>query len=376
MIENSLQILNALGQSVWLDDIGRELISSGKLQSFIGMDGIRGLTSNPSIFKKAIKDTQAYADDIIAMSKAGRNAENVYDELTWSDVQAAADEFRPIYYKSDGNDGYVSLEVNPHLAHDTHGTIADAHRLWLALDRPNVMIKVPATDEGIPAIEQLIRRGMNVNVTLLFGIKRYRQVMEAYISGLETRIAQGKPIKHIDSVASFFISRIDTKIDPLLDQLFEQAPQVADLAKQLTGNVAISSAKIAYQIHREMFTSVRFKKLEQQGANVQRLLWASTGTKNPQYSDVKYVEALIGPNTVTTIPEETLDAYRDHGYPKDRLKHDSERAFWVFERLSELGIDMNEMAEQLEGEGVTKFTEAFDQLILNLSDTVDTPGHK
>jgi len=376
MIENSLQILETLGQSVWLDDIGRELITSGKLRSFIGLDGVRGLTSNPAIFEKAITGTRAYVDDIVAKSEAGKKVDDIYNELTFGDIQAAADEFRSIYYKSDGNDGYVSLEVNPHLAHDTNGTIADAHRLWLALDRPNIMIKVPATDEGVPAIEQLISRGINVNVTLLFGITRYRQVMEAYICGLETRIAQGKPIKHVNSVASFFISRIDTKIDPLFDRLIEQVSQVTDLAKQLTGNVGISSAKIAYHIHREIFTSARFKKLEQHGANIQRLLWASTGTKNPLFSDVKYVEALIGPNTVTTIPADTLDAYRDHGCPKDRLEQDSDRAFWLFERLGELGIDMDEIAKQLESEGVNKFVGAFDQLILSLAQTVNTVGHK
>jgi len=238
------------------------------------------------------------------------------------------------------------------------------------------MIKVPATDEGIPAIEQLISKGINVNVTLLFGIARYRQVMEAYISGLEKRVEQGISIKHVDSVASFFVSRIDSKMDPIIDDLKSHASQVSDLAKQLTGNVAIASAKIAYHIHHEMFTSARFKKLEEYGANIQRLLWASTGTKNTNYSDVKYVEALIGPNTIDTIPVATLDAYIDHGCPKDRLEQDSDRAFWLFERLDEVGIHMDEIAKQLEVDGVNKFTDAYDQLLLSLLHTIDVAGQK
>jgi len=373
MKNNPLKQLGTLGQSIWLDYIRRDLIASGGLRGLIEKDGLRGMTSNPSIFEKAIVESHDYDEDIRAMVREGKSTEAIYEALSQHDVQSAADEFRPLYDRTDGKDGYVSLQVNPHLARDTNGTIKEARRLWAALDRPNVFIKVPATANGLPAIQQLISEGISVNVTLLFGLSRYRQVAEAYIAGIEARVAQGKPAKHVASVASFFVSRIDALVDPLLEKVSAQGGKQADLAKRLRGQVAIASAKMAYQIYKEMFGSDRFKKLAAQGARVQRLLWASTSTKNPDYSDVKYVEALIGPDTVNTAPLETLDAYRDHGEPKARLEQDVKQARWVLERLPELGISIDNVTRQLEDEGVEKFNQSFDKLMETL--TQRSPQH-
>ena len=290
----------------------------------------------------------------------GKGVNAIYEALSQRDVQNAADMFRPVYDKTAGNDGYVSLEVNPHLAHDTKGTVEEAHRLWKTLDRPNVFIKIPATTEGLSAIQELISEGINVNVTLLFGLPRYRHVAEAYLAGLAARAARGKPLQHVASVASFFVSRIDALVNPLLEKVIAQGGKEADLAKKARGHVAIASAKMAYQIYKEMFWSGRFKELAVQGARVQRLLWASTSTKNPDESDVKYVEALIGPDTINTVPLATLDAYRDHGDPKARLEEDIEKARLILERLPELGISLDHVTQQLEDEGVEKFNKPFD----------------
>jgi transaldolase len=363
MSVNPLKELGTFGQSLWLDYIRRDLIASGKLRRLIEEDGIRGMTSNPSIFEKAIADSHDYDEDIRAIAFSGKGAETIYETLSQQDVQKAADEFRPLYDRTDGKDGYVSLEVNPHLAHDTKGTIEEARRLWAALGRPNVLIKVPATAYGLPAIQQLIGEGISVNVTLLFGLPRYRQVAEAYIAGLEARAAQGQPLKHLASVASFFVSRIDTLVDPLLEKLIAPGCKESDLARKAHGQIAIASAKMAYQIYKQIFAGDRFTKLAAKGAQVQRLLWASTSTKNPDYSDVKYVEALIGPDTVDTAPLETLDAYRDHGEPKARLEHDVKEARWVLDRLPELGISIDNVTRQLEDEGVEKFIKPFDKLM-------------
>jgi transaldolase len=368
MKDNPLRELAALGQSIWLDYIRRNLIVSGELRRLIEEDGLRGMTSNPSIFEKAIAESHDYDEDIRAMALKGKNAEAIYEALSQRDVQSAADEFQPLYDATDGKDGYVSLEVNPHLAHDTTGTIEEARRLWTALNRPNVLIKVPATADGLPAIQQLISEGISVNVTLLFGLPRYRQVADAYIAGIEARAAQGKPVKHVASVASFFVSRIDTLVDPLLEKQIVQGGWDADIAKQMQGQVAIASAKMAYQIYKDIFGSARFKKLDDQGARPQRLLWASTGTKNPDYSDVKYVESLIGPETVNTVPVETLDAYRDHGDSKARLEEDIEQASDVLERLPKFHISIDTVTQQLEDEGVEKFNKPFDKLMDTLKD--------
>ena len=373
MKNNPLKQLGALGQSIWLDYIRRDLIASGGLRRLIEEDGLRGMTSNPAIFEKAIAESHDYDEEIRAMALEGKGAEAIYETLSQRDVQSAADEFRPLYDSTDGNDGYVSLEVNPHLAHDTNGTIDEARRLSAALNRPNVLIKVPATAAGLPAIRQLISEGISVNVTLLFGLPRYRQVVEAYIAGIEARIAQGKPVKHIASVASFFLSRIDALVDPQLDILIAQGGKNADFANKAHGQTAIASAKMAYQIYKEIFVSDRFRKLAARGARVQRLLWASTSTKNPDYSDVKYVEALIGADTVNTAPLETLDAYRNHGKPKARLEQDPEEAGQVLERLPELGISIDNVTQQLEDEGVEKFIKPFDKLMKTLAQS--SPRH-
>jgi transaldolase len=373
MSGNPLNRLGTLGQSIWLDYIRRDLMASGELRRLIDEDGLRGMTSNPSIFEKAIADSHDYDGDIRAMAMEGHGADAIYETLSQRDVESAADQFRPLYDRTDGQDGYVSLEVNPHLAHDTKGTIEEARRLWAALNRPNVLIKVPATANGLPAIQQLIGEGISVNVTLLFGLPRYRQVAEAYVAGIEARAAQGEPVKHLASVASFFVSRIDALVDPLLEKLIAQGSKEVDLAKRARGQVAIASAKMAYQIYKEIFGSDRFRKLAARGARAQRLLWASTSTKNPDYSDVKYVEALIGPDTVDTAPLETLNAYRDHGEPEARLEQGVEEARRVLERLPELGIDIDKVTRQLEDEGVAKFNKPFDKLMEALTQKSPQP---
>jgi transaldolase len=370
MKDSPLTRLGALGQSIWLDYIRRDLIVSGELRRLIEEDGLRGMTSNPSIFEKAIAGSHDYDEDIRVMALEGKGVKAIYEALSQRDVQSAADEFRPLYDKTEGMDGYVSLEVNPHLAHDTRGTMEEARRLWAALNRPNVLIKVPATAEGLPVIQQLISEGINVNVTLLFGIPRYRQVVEAYLAGVEARASQAKPVKTVASVASFFVSRIDALVDPLLERLIAQGAEDADLAKTLHGQVAVASAKVAYQIYKEMFDSDRFRKLADRGALTQRLLWASTSTKNPEYSDVKYVESLIGRDTVDTAPVETLDDYRDHGEPKDRIEQEVVKARWMLDRLPELGISIDRVTQQLEDEGVEKFSESFDKLMETLRKAV------
>ena len=363
---NPLKKIETLGQSIWLDYIRRDLIASGELKRLIEEDGLRGMTSNPAIFEKAIAGSNIYDQDIREMALKRKDIKAIYEALSQRDVQNAADEFRSVYEKTDDKDGYVSLEVSPHLAYDTKGTIEEARRLWAALNRPNVFIKVPATSDGLPAIQQLISEGINVNVTLLFGLPRYRQVAQAYIAGLEARAAEGKPVKHIASVASFFLSRIDTLVDPLVEKFIEPGSKKAEIAKKVHGQVAISSAKVAYQIYKEIFGSNRFKKLADKGARVQRLLWASTSTKNPDYSDVKYIEAIIGSDTVNTLPLETIDAYRDHGDPKLRLEQDVEEANWIMARLPKLGINIDKVTQQLEDEGVNKFAEPFDKLMESL----------
>ncbi len=369
---NPLRELETLGQSIWLDYIRRDLVAGGELRRLIEEDGLSGMTSNPSIFEKAIAGSHDYDEDIRALVLEGKGVKAIYEALSQRDVQSAADLFRPLYDKTEGADGYVSLEVDPHLAHDTKGTMEEARRLWAALDRPNVFIKVPATAEGLPVIRQLVSEGININVTLLFGIPRYRQVVEAYLSGLEARAAQALPVKTVASVASFFVSRIDSLVDPLLEKLFAPGGQDADLPRRLHGQIAVANAKLAYQIYKEVFGGDRFRKLADQGARTQRLLWASTSTKNPEYSDVKYVESLIGRDTVNTVPVETLDDYRDHGEPRARIEQDIEKAGWMLARLADLGISIDQATQRLEDEGVEKFGKSFDQLTETLRKAVST----
>jgi transaldolase len=367
MSTNPLRQLEQFGQSIWLDYIRRDLIAGGGLKRLIDEDGLRGMTSNPAIFEKAIVDSKDYDSEIQAMAAKGMEPLAIYDELSQTDVRRAADVFRTVYDGTAGLDGYVSLEVNPHLARDTQGTEKEARRLWAGLARPNVLIKVPATSQGLHAIRTLTSEGISVNVTLIFGLGRYREVAEAYIAGLESLAAQGKPLKPVASVASFFISRIDTMVDGLLDLELTKGAGEAELAKRLRGRIAIASAKKAYLIYKELFGSGRFKKLADKGARPQRLLWASTSSKNPADSDVKYVEALIGADTVNTAPLETINAYRDHGRPEARLESGAPEAGETLDSLRTLGINLDQVTQKLEDEGVEKFNQPFDKLIASLA---------
>ena len=366
MNENTLKKLEALGQSVWLDYIRKDMFASGELRRLIEEDGLHGITSNPSIFENAIAESNLYDNDIYSLVQKKTDINEIYETLSIKDVTTAADEFRSVYEKTSGEDGFVSLEVNPHLAYDTSETIKEARRLWNIVDRPNIFIKVPATEEGLPAIRQLISEGINVNITLLFGLPRYRQVAEAYIAGIKSRIDQGEPVINVTSVASFFLSRIDGVIDPLEETYAASVGEQAHFAASIKGQVAISSAKIAYTIYKEIFESNEFRNLAGHGARPQRLLWASTSTKNPDYSDTKYIDALIGKNTINTIPPATLNAYRLHGKPALRLEDHIKRACWVMSELTELHIDIDSITKKLESDGVEKFIKAFDKLMETL----------
>jgi transaldolase len=370
MTANPCVLLGQFGQSLWLDYIQRSLITSGALKKMITQDGLKGMTSNPSIFEKAIVESHDYDETIRKLVNEGKNVDEIYQTLSQQDVQMAADEFRPVYERTDGVDGMVSIEVNPHLAHDTDGTIEEARRLWKEINRPNIFVKVPATLQGLPAIEQLISEGININVTLLFGLGRYKEVAAAFLAGLQRRAERGLPLKNIASVASFFLSRIDVLLDPVLESLIKQGGEKAELAKKLHGRIAIASAKIAYQIYKELFSPEKFKPFFDKGARTQRLLWASTSTKNPAYSDVKFGEALIGPNTVNTVPVETFNKYKDHGKPALTLEQDVDQAFWIFEQLPKVSIAIDKATQQLEDEGVQKFIEPFDKLMDSLKTAV------
>lgn len=365
---NPLTNLQNYGQSIWLDYIERNMILSGEMKRLIDEYGIRGVTSNPSIFNKSISRGEAYNAAIEALVSEGKDAFEIYNALVCEDIITAADLFREIYDKSEGGFGYVSLEVNPHFAYDTQGTIMEARRLWTFLNRPNVMIKVPGTKEGLIAVRELISEGININVTLLFGLPQYGEVQKAYLSGLEGRLKQDRSIGYIRSVASFFLSRIDLAIDSLLDDLVKKGSIKAEKAESLKGKTAIASAKSAYLMYTEAFNNKRFKELADNGAKTQQLLWASTSTKNPTDSDVKYIEALIGPETINTLPLETLIAYRDQGNPKARLEEDMDMWRNVLKELKETGIDIDEVTQKLEEEGIIKFSEPYDNLIRNFSE--------
>jgi transaldolase len=357
--DNPLLKLRKLGQSVWQDDIGRTMLDDGTLAHLIESDGIAGVTSNPAIFAASITKEPVYQRAIAELLP--REASNIalYETLTVEDLRRAADLFRKLYDSTNGADGFISMEVSPHLAYDTAGTNAEAKRLWARLERPNAMIKIPGTEPGLAAIRDTIAAGINVNVTLLFSPERYRAVANAFFDGLEARLAAGKPIDKIASVASFFLSRIDTLVDKQLDDLASKGKAEA---KKLRGTAAIASACQAYGIYEELIASSRWKALASKGVRPQRLLWASTSTKDPSYSPVKYVEELIAPDTVNTMPGETIKAYRTMGKPEPRLKPQIAGAGKVFADLQALGINMATVAEQLEREGVKKFIEPFDKL--------------
>ena len=365
---NPLLKLESLGQSIWLDSISRPMLTSGELKRLIEEDGLSGVTSNPAIFEKAIAETNDYDGNIRALAREGKGVDEIYQHLVINDIRLAADHLRPLYDRLDGGDGFVSLEVSPHLAHDAKRTVDEAHMLWKSVDRPNIFIKIPATVEGLAAIRELIGDGMNINVTLIFGLARYREVARAYLSGLEDRIINGRPIDRVASVASFFLSRIDTMIDPILEKKAEAGGRIGLTAASLLGEVAVASAKVAYNIFKEVFRSASFSHLAQRGGRVQRLLWASTSTKNPAYNDVKYVEPLIGPETINTVPMETLRAYRDHGKPAVSLGKGLSKAERILKSLPELGINLDQVTQSLEDEGVEKFVKPFDILMARLSE--------
>ena len=353
-MSNRLTELAKTGQSVWFDQMERKLLTTGKLKKMIDEDDLRGLTSNPTIFEKAIGGSEDYDGQLRELASQGKSRDEIYDELVIEDIRNAADVFAPVYEKTGGDDGYASLEVSPLLANDTANTVSEAKRLFTRVAKPNVMIKIPATPEGIPAIEQAIATGININVTLIFSNDVYAQVIEAYLRGLEKRVAQGLPIGYIASVASFFVSRIDTQADKQLE---------AKGVTGLQGKIAIANAKMAYQLFKQVFTSERFLKLRDKGARVQRPLWASTGTKNPKYSDVMYIESLIGPDTVNTVPPATYEAFKDHGKVVMTIEQDVDEARRVLEEFEAKGFSLKAITDQLTVDGVKSFDESFAQLM-------------
>ena len=379
---NPLQALVSYGQSMWLDYIRRDLFTSGKLKQMIDDDGLRGMTSNPSIFEKAIADSSLYDDLLKSLaSRSDLDTKGRYEQVAIRDIQDAADTLRPVYDDSKFRDGYVSLEVSPYLAHKTQETIDEARRLWKTVKRDNVMIKVPGTAEGLPAIRQLIGEGININVTLLFAQEVYEKVAEAYIAGLEDLAARGGNLnggnlRKMASVASFFISRIDTLIDSLLNDKLKattDANQQA-LLNGLLGKVAIANGKLTYQAYQRIFSGPRWQTLAAQGAQTQRVLWASTSTKNPKYRDVIYVEELIGPDTVNTMPPATIDAFRDHGRLRNALMEDVPGAAKVMQDLPRAGISMKEVTDKLTTDGVKLFADAFDKLLAAVAKSTQQKG--
>src|SRR6267154_6556091 len=361
---NPLKALLTYGQSPWMDYIRRDLLTGGGLKKYIDNDGLRGMTSNPTIFEKAINGSTLYSDIPNSPEAKSLNAKQLYEKIAIRDVQDACDIFRPVYDETKHRDGYVSLEVSPYLANNTNGTIEEARRLWKAVNRPNVMLKVPATPEGIPAIRQLLEEGLNINITLLFAQSAYEKVAEAYIAALEARAAKGQPINHIASVASFFVSRIDSLIDSKIDALLKTASGDAKvLLESLHGTIAIANAKLTYKKYQELFGGPRWKALAAKGAQTQRLLWASTSTKNPKYRDVMYVEELIGADTVDTIPPATFDAFRDHGKLRPSLTENVDGAAKTMADLAKAGISMKEVTDKLMIDGVKLFADAFKTLL-------------
>ena len=358
MTVNPLVRLGELGQSPWYDYITRDLVTTGELARLIAEDGLRGMTSNPTIFEKAIAGSRLYDDEIRDQADAGRTAPEVFEHLAVADVRAACDGFAAVHEASGGGDGLVSLEVSPALAHDTASTIHEAERLWRALDRPNAMIKIPGTLAGLPAITHCIAAGISVNVTLLFSVERYGQVIEAFLEGLERRLEAGHSLRPVNSVASFFVSRVDGKVDPQLDRLGDPA--------RLRGRIAIANACAAYRLFEWSLEAPRWAPLARAGARPQRPLWASTSTKDPRYADVHYVEALVAPRTVNTLPPETFAAYRDHGRPADRIREGVAAAPAQLEALAELGIDLGAITRELEVDGVAKFAASHASLVAGI----------
>jgi len=363
--------LTRLGQSLWYDNIQRHLLENGDMVGMIARGEIRGVTSNPTIFNNAIAKSHDYDAALIPMARAGLSAGEIFDRLAVEDIRHATDLFLPVYRESQGGDGFVSIEVSPNLAHDTDGTLAEARRLWALVDRPNLMVKIPATPEGIPAIRQAIDAGINVNITLIFSLARYSQVIEAYLCGLEDRLAAALPVDSLSSVASFFVSRVDTKIDPQLDAIMQQGAPGSERAKNLLGKAAIANTRLAYAFFKQTFDTPRFKKMAGLGARLQRPLWASTSTKNPAYPDLLYVENLIAPHTVNTVPPQTLAGFLDHGKAALTLEGHEEDARQVIRELESLGISMDKVTQELEDEGVKSFSDAFASLLKTIEERSD-----
>ncbi len=365
------EIENTYGQSIWMDNLSRDIIESGELKELIESRGIVGITSNPAIFEKAIAGNKIYDTDIEAGIKAGKSVGEIYESLVFTDIRNACDIFLPVYEKTQGLDGYVSIEVPPNIAKDTETTISEARRYYEAIDRPNVMIKIPGTAEGLPAVEATIAAGINVNVTLLFSVASYVETAWAYIRGLEKLSAAGGDVSKIASVASFFLSRIDTNVDQRLDSKMAAGGNIEKL-KEIKGKIAIANAKIAYQKYKEIFSSDRWKALAEKGARVQRLLWASTSTKNPEYSDVMYVDQLVGANTVNTLPPNTIEACADHCDPANRIESNVDAAYQIIDSLKddEVAIDIDQVMNELLEEGIDKFIKPFESLMASLETKV------
>lgn len=364
-MSNRLVELMKTGQSIWFDNIKRSMLAEGELAHYVAEDDLRGVTSNPSIFEKAINGSEDYDEQMKGAIEKGLEIKEIYEELVIDDIRGAADVLRPVYDKTKKIDGYISLEVDPRLAYDTQGTIDEASRLFKTVDRPNVMIKIPAAQEGLPAIEESIYRGVNINVTMIFSIENYEQVADAFIKGLERRAAEGKPVDGIASVASFFVSRVDTAVDKQLDELAAKKDGTGKSELlEMRGKAAVANARLAYQKFKEIFHGgERFAALRAKGAQVQRCLWASTGTKNPDYSDILYVETLIGPETVNTIPPHTYEAFKDHGDVHMTLEQGVDEAKEFIDNLDDHGIDMSAVTTKLQKDGLDAFVKSFDTLL-------------
>lgn len=359
MSDRLVRLFADCGQSPWLDNLKRDLLTSGELARLRDA-GVRGLTSNPTIFQKAIQGSDSYDTQFRQLLAEGHSVDACYWRLVTTDILGALDVFAPLYDSSRGGDGYVSVEVDPHLSNDPDATLEAATRIWLDVGRPNLMVKIPGTSAALPAVSAAIARGINVNVTLIFGLDRYRSVMEAYLVGLEERLAAGESLVGVASVASFFVSRVDSEIDTRLEALG------SDSARDLTGRAAVAQAQLAYDEFRRTFSGDRWKRLEEAGASVQRPLWASTSTKNPAYPDTLYVDRLIGPSTVNTIPDATLEAFADHGTPSRTVDADPEEARRIWNALGDVGVDVADVAEKLEREGLASFVASHDDLIAAL----------
>ena len=361
---NPLLQLKSYGQSVWYDTVDRAQLDNGLFKRMVDEDGIVGVTSNPTIFQKSISHGDVYDEQITQLVREGKNTSEIYEALAIRDIRTVADMMLPIYERANRQDGFVSLEVSPDLAHDTEASLAEARRFWKMVDRPNLMIKIPATPEGLPAIRQTLAEGLNINITLIFSIEDYRKVADAYISALEERNAEGKDISHIASVASFFVSRVDTLVDQLLENKIKVASDSAEQQKlkSLEGKAAIANARLVYQDFKRIFHSPRFESLKHSGAHVQRPLWASTSTKNPAYRDVLYAEELIGPDTVDTMPLETIENFRDHGKVRMSVEDNIQQARDELAELEKIGIHYDQVTKQLQDEGVQKFADSFHEL--------------